>query len=351
MTPRRLTVQLGERSYEVVVGPGAAHELASLVGGSARKAAVVTQHSVPVDIEAGVESETFIIGEGEQAKSLAVVEDLCRRFARWELGRADVVVALGGGVVTDVAGFAAAVYARGVRLVNVPTTLLAQVDAAIGGKCGVNLPEGKNLVGQFWQPSAVLCDTETLQTLPAAERASGMGEVAKYVLTRSPGVPAVAAAGEDPGLLAADELVFRCARLKAAVVEADEREGGARALLNYGHTLGHALEAAALERGHELRHGEAVAVGLVFAAHVARRLGRIGDDDVEHHRRVVSSFSLPSRIPAGFRVEELVTLMRRDKKTRGSLTMVLDGPCGLEVVPDVGEQPIRETLLEIGAVP
>ncbi len=202
---------------------------------------------------------------------------------------ADVVIAVGGGIVTDVAGFAAASYHRGTAYVNVATSLLAQVDAAIGGKTGVNLPEGKNLVGAFWQPNAVLCDTETLTTLPPREMACGRGEIAKYAFLGE------APTADQP----IDEQVARCVAIKAAIVADDEREGARRMVLNYGHTLAHALEGAALADHHDwdLRHGEAVAIGLVFAALLAQRLGRIDDGRVEEHRRVIASFDLPTDLP------------------------------------------------------
>ncbi len=198
-------------------------------------------------------------------------------------------MAVGGGVVTDVAGFAAAAYHRGVPVVHVATTLLAQVDAAIGGKTGVNLPEGKNLVGAFWQPAAVLCDTEVLESLPPEEYRSGLGEMAKYAFLGAEGLADLPLA----------ERVARCVEIKAAVVAADEREAGQRAVLNYGHTLAHALETHASDIGADLRHGEAVAIGLVFAALLARRLGRIDDERVEDHRRVVDGYGLPAELPAG----------------------------------------------------
>jgi len=162
-------VALGDRSYDVLVGRGARHRLLEVLPVGAARAAVVTQEGIGVQVDAGVDQHTFLMGGGETAKDLETVEDLCRQFSRWGLTRGDVVIAVGGGVVTDTAGFAAAVYHRGLRWVAVPTTLLGQVDAAIGGKTGVNLPEGKNLVGAFWQPSAVLCDTEVLETLPPRE--------------------------------------------------------------------------------------------------------------------------------------------------------------------------------------
>ena len=326
-------VGLGERSYDVVVGAGARHRLAEVVPGGARRAAVVTQAGVGVDVDAGIEARLFVMGEGEDAKALPTVEQLCRGFATWGLARADVVVAVGGGLVTDVAGFAAAVYHRGVAVVNVATTLLAQVDAAIGGKTGVNLPEGKNLVGAFWQPTAVLCDTEVLATLDPRELRSGHGEMAKY---RFLGV-------DDLTELPLDEQVAACVRAKAAVVSADEREGGSgrRATLNYGHTLAHALETAG---GYGLRHGEAVAVGLVFAAELARRLGRVDATRVAEHRRVVAAYGLPSTLPRGIDPAELVTLLGRDKKAHGGLTFVLDGPAGVEVVHDVPLEAVHAAL-------
>ncbi|MGD9798111.1 MAG: 3-dehydroquinate synthase, partial [Acidimicrobiia bacterium] len=304
-------VELGERSYVVVVGDGARHLLAGVVPAGARRAVVVTQASIPVEVDPGIEHDVVTIGEGEAAKTLATVEGLCREFSRRGLNRADVVVAVGGGMVTDVAGFAAAVYHRGVAVVHVATTLLGQIDAAIGGKTGVNLPEGKNLVGAFWQPAAVLCDTETLATLPPRERRSGLGEMAKYRFL-----------GVDELLgLALDEQVAACVRVKADVVGGDEREGGRRAILNYGHTLGHALEIAT---GFELTHGEGVGIGLVFAAELAHRLDRVDADRVAEHRATVAAYDLPLRIPDGLDRAELLELMTRDKKAVTGATFVLD---------------------------
>ena len=200
--------------------------------------------------------------------------------------------------MTDVAGFAAATYHRGTAYLNVATSLLAQVDAAIGGKTGVNLPEGKNLVGAFWQPNAVLCDTETLSSLPPREWACGRGEIAKYAFLGD------APTADQP----IEEQVARCAGIKAAVVAEDEREGGRRMILNYGHTLAHALEGAG-QADHpdwDLRHGEAVAIGILFAALLAQRLGRIDADRVAEHRAVIGSFDLPTDLPPGAEAAELV---------------------------------------------
>lgn len=314
-----LEVPLGDRSYPVLVGAGARHRLLEVLPVGVRRAAVVTQASIPVTVDPGVDHRVFTMPEGEHGKDLGTVEDLCRDWAQWGLTRADCVVAVGGGVVTDTAGFAAAVYHRGIPVVHVATTLLGQIDAAIGGKTGVNLPEGKNLVGSFWQPSAVLCDTEVLETLPPREYRNGLGEMAKYAFL---GVP-------DLADLPLDEAVAACVRCKADVVGSDERESGRRAILNYGHTLGHALETAG---GYDLRHGEAVAIGLIYAAELARLLGRIDAARVAEHRRVVAGYDLPLTVPPGSDPEQLVELFSRDKKAVAGITFVLDGPNGVEPV-------------------
>lgn len=324
-------VDLADRSYDVLVGAGARHRLLEVLPGGVKRAAIVTQPSIGVTVDPGVPCEVFAIDEGEEAKNIETVEELCRSWARWGLTRADVVVAVGGGVVTDTAGFAAAVYHRGVAVIHVPTTLLGQVDAAIGGKTGVNIPEGKNLIGAFWQPSAVLCDTETLATLPPREYRSGCGEMAKY---RFLGVDGL----ED---LPLDEAVAACVRCKADIVGSDERESGRRAILNYGHTLAHALETAGR---YDLRHGEAVAIGLVFAAELAHVLGRIDEARVAEHRKVVAAYDLPASLPPGLDNERLIALMGADKKAVDGLTFVLDGPRGVEVVAGVAKPAIEAAL-------
>tara|TARA_B110000438_G_scaffold292760_1_gene331590 strand:+ start:842 stop:1891 length:1050 start_codon:yes stop_codon:yes gene_type:complete len=336
----------GDRSYPVLVGAGVASELAvhlrELVLLPTSRAAVVTQEGIPVTVDPGVEHRVFTIPEGESAKTLATIEVLCRAFAQWGLTRADIVIGVGGGVVTDVAGFAAASYHRGLPVVHVATTLLAQVDAAIGGKTGVNLPEGKNLVGAFWQPSLVLCDTALLDTLPEREMRSGLGEVAKYhfldgsLFEENTGREAVSL-----DELAIDDRVARCVEIKAEVVAADERDSGRRAVLNYGHTLGHAIETTGR---YDLRHGEAVAVGLVYAAELARSLGRINDDRVAEHRRVVESYGLCASLPVGADPEGLLAVMARDKKAVSGFTFVLDGGSGVETVADVDIDTVRTVL-------
>ncbi len=292
----------------------------------------MTQLGVPIEIHASIPHETFRIGNGEQHKSLDTIGELCRGFARMGLTRNDVVIGVGGGMVTDVAGFAAASYHRGVPVVHVATTLLGMVDAAIGGKTGVNLPEGKNLVGAFWQPVGVVCDLDAIDTLPDRELRCGYGEMAKYHFLT----------GDD--LLAMDlgDRVARCVEIKAEVVASDEREGGRRAILNYGHTLAHAIETAT---EHRVAHGEAVAIGLIFAAHLAHVLGRVPVERVDQHFEVVGEeYGLGVDLPDGLEPGRLLELMRRDKKALDGLTFVLDGSDGVEVVVGVDDQPVLEAL-------
>ena len=341
----RVTVALPHAPYDVVVGAGALGDAGSLLAGR-RRVAVVSQpgvadfHAPPLVAalqKAGITTDLFLIGDGEEAKSLATVDELCSRLASWGLLRDDALVALGGGVVGDTAGFAASIYHRGVSVVQAPTTLLAQVDAAIGGKTAVNLPEGKNLVGAFHQPLAVYADVTTLATLPPRDYRAGLGEVAKYALMPDGDRVATIVEEHAPAVVARDpdvltRLVAACAAMKAHVVAADpEERTGIRATLNLGHTLGHALEAVG---GYELLHGEAVAVGLVFAGALAGALERIDDDAVDRYRNVVSSLDLPTAVPGEADRDALLASMRRDKKAKGGLTFVLPGPLGLESVHD-----------------
>ena len=332
----RVTVPL-DPAYDVIVGRGAVDELASLLPATARRAAIVTQPGIPltdhvVGSLAHLDVELYEIDDGEDHKSLATIEMLTRGFARQGLTRNDVVVGVGGGLVTDVAGFAAAAWHRGTPVVHVATTLLGMIDAAVGGKTAVNLPEGKNLVGAFWQPVGVICDLDALDTLPSREMRCGLGEMAKYHFL----------AGDDLLAMELDERIARCIQIKAEVVASDEREGGRRALLNYGHTLAHALEIAT---DYDMAHGEAVAVGLIYAAELALELGRIDQGRVDDHRRVVAGeYDLMTAPPEGLDTDELVSLMGRDKKALDGLTFVLDGPAGVEVVAGVAEEPVRAVL-------
>ena len=333
MTTHRIDVRLPGREYPVLIGLGVIQEIAQFLPASARQAVIITQDGIPANLALPIESTTVIIGQGESTKSLATIELLSQKFADMGLTRNDVIIGVGGGMVTDIAGFAASTWHRGTPVIHVATSLLAMVDAAIGGKTGVNLPQGKNLVGAFWQPNAVICDLDFLETLPERELRCGLGEVAKYHFLT----------GDDLLALSLDERVARCVGIKGSFVEQDERESGKRAFLNYGHTLAHALETVGQ---HQLAHGEAVAIGLIFAARLARALGRIDDSRVDYHELVVGqTYSLQTRMPAGLDIDQLMAAMARDKKALHGLTFILDSPSGLEIVAGISAEVVRSELV------
>jgi 3-dehydroquinate synthase len=358
--PTRIEVPLAERSYDIVVGSrllGDLDAVASLPPGASR-ALVVTQrpvveagHVEPVEEalrHAGVEVVRHEVPDGERAKDVEVLAELWRACAAVPLTRSDMIVAVGGGVVGDLAGFAAASFNRGIAVLQVPTTLLAQVDAAIGGKTGINLPEGKNLVGAFHQPAAVVCDVDTLRTLPERVRIEGMGEVVKYGLIRDPSILHLleerlggASGVADPLLL--EELVRRSVAVKAAVVAADEREGGERAHLNLGHTYGHAVET--LTGYDQVLHGEAVSIGTVMALRLGVLRGRTPQGLADRAERLLDRLGLPVRPPVLDR-DAVWEVMRRDKKAgRDGVRFVLvaePGQCVLEVPP----VPIVDAVIE-----
>ena len=333
MTTHRIDVRLPGREYPVLIGHGVIQDIASFLPPSARKAVIITQSGIPANLALPIESKTVIIGQGESTKSLATIESLSQEFADMGITRNDVIIGVGGGMVTDIAGFAASTWHRGTSVIHVATSLLAMVDAAIGGKTGVNLPQGKNLVGAFWQPSAVICDLDSLASLPERELRCGLGEVAKYHFLT----------GDDLLALSLGERVARCVGIKGSFVEQDERESGKRAFLNYGHTLAHALETVG---NHQLAHGEAVAIGLIFAARLARALGRIDDARVDYHELVVGqTYSLQTRMPAGLDIDQLMAAMARDKKALNGLTFILDSPQGLEIVAGISAEVVRSELV------
>jgi len=333
MTTHRIDVRLPGREYPVLIGHGVNQHIAQFLPANARQAVIITQEGIPVNLALPIESKTLIIGQGESAKSLATIETLSQEFADMGITRNDVIIGVGGGMVTDIAGFAASTWHRGTPVVHVATSLLAMVDAAIGGKTGVNLPQGKNLVGAFWQPSAVFCDLDSLATLPERELRCGLGEVAKYHFLT----------GDDLLALSLDERVAQCVAIKGSFVEQDERESGKRAFLNYGHTLAHALETVGQ---HQLAHGEAVAIGLIFAARLARALGRIDDSRVDYHELVVGqTYSLQTRMPVGLDIDQLMAAMARDKKALQGLTFILDSPQGLEIVANISPEIVRSELV------
>jgi 3-dehydroquinate synthase len=329
----------GATPYDVVIGRGLAGELPGLVGPAPRQVAVVhpralraTGEQVRADLaDAGYEAHAVEVPDAEEAKAVAVAEFVWSVLGRCRFTRSDVVVGVGGGAVTDLAGFVGACWLRGVRTVLVPTTLLGMVDAAVGGKTGVNIPEGKNLVGAFHPPAGVLCDLATLETLPSAEYVTGLAEVVKAGFIADPSI--LAAIEADPQRAAALDadltplLVEKAVRVKAHVVAADLTEtataGISREVLNYGHTLGHAIER--VER-YRWRHGAAVSIGMVFVAELARLAGRLDDATADRHRDLLGSLGLPTRYRADA-WPQLYEAMRVDKKARGDRLrfVVLDG--------------------------
>jgi 3-dehydroquinate synthase len=322
--------------YPVLVGRGVAAQLGDAVAGTGARAAVIV-HQPPLAeaaekarvelVAAGVDAHRVEVPDAEEAKSLAVLGSCWEVCGNVGLTRGDVVVSMGGGAVTDLAGFVAATWMRGIRVVHVPTTLLAMVDAAVGGKTGINTAAGKNLVGAFHEPSAVLVDLATLDTLPAAELVAGSAEILKAGFIADPEILELVErdppAALDPSGDVLPELVRRSIQVKADVVAADLRESHLREILNYGHTLGHAVEH---RESYRWRHGSAVSVGLVFAAELARAAGRLDDATADRHRAVLSAVGLPVTYVPGV-LPELVETMRGDKKSRGGKLrfVVLDG--------------------------
>ena len=332
-SPVRIEVKTS-RPYEVVIGRGLLGELAEALRDASRVALIhpptltATAEAVREELAgAGLDAHRVEIPDAEDGKELRVAGFCWDVLGQMGLDRRGVVVGLGGGAVTDLAGFVAATWMRGVRLVNVPTTLLAMVDAAVGGKTGINTEAGKNLVGVFHEPSAVLVDLATLETLPANELVAGMAEVVKTGFIADPEILSLIerdpAAAVDPRGDVLAELVRRSIQVKGDVVAADLRESDLREILNYGHTLGHAIERR--ER-YRWRHGAAVSVGLVFAAELARLAGRLDDATAERHASVLELLGLPTTYDAGA-LPQLLETMRGDKKTRSGVLrfVVLDG--------------------------
>ncbi|MGE2834410.1 3-dehydroquinate synthase [Mycobacterium sp. SMC-4] len=320
--------------YPVIIGTGLLGDLGRVLEGR-HKVAVLHQPVLAQTAEAirahlaesGTDAHRIEIPDAEAGKELPVVGFIWEVLGRIGIGRKDAIVSLGGGAATDVAGFAAATWLRGVDIVHVPTTLLGMVDAAVGGKTGINTDAGKNLVGAFHQPAAVLIDLATLETLPRNEIIAGMAEIVKAGFIADPVIldmiEADPQASLDPRGDVLPELIRRAVAVKAEVVAADERESQLREILNYGHTLAHAIERR--ER-YQWRHGAAVSVGLVFAAELGRLAGRLDDETTERHRRILSALGLPVTYDADA-LPQLMESMVGDKKTRAGVLrfVVLDG--------------------------
>lgn len=355
----KVHVDLGPRSYDIEIGSGNLKDVARFCDAEQDDAHAVIVTDSNVDElysesvgdalqEAGAQVDVLVAEAGEQSKSPEVAADLWEQLLDQGADRKTVVIALGGGVVGDLAGFVAATFSRGLRFVQVPTTLLAQVDSSVGGKVGVNLPGGKNLVGAFWQPRGVIIDVSVLDSLPEREFRAGMAEVVKYGVIQDAEFFAYleknidAINNRDPDVLT--YIVKRCCRLKADVVEKDEREEtGLRSILNYGHTFCHAFEAGT--NYEELLHGEGVAIGMMCAARLAERLGRVDEAFVARQQKLLEAFRLPLDVP-DVEHDELIELMYRDKKVeRGKLRFVLPTRLGhVELVNDVGTEDILASL-------
>ena len=364
-------VGLGERAYEVRIGEGLLDAAGEHVRPflKRRRIAVVSDETVwglhgarlaAALARAGITPEPIIVPPGEQTKSFEGLADVTDRLLALELDRGDVVIAFGGGVVGDLTGFAAAIYKRGIDFIQIPTTLLAQVDSSVGGKTAIDTPRGKNLVGAFHQPRLVLADLSVLASLPTRELRAGYAEVIKYGLLGDPGffdwleAHGAAVLAGDPAALA--HAVARAVAMKAEIVAEDEREQGRRALLNLGHTFGHALEAET-GYGEALLHGEAVGAGMALAFRFSLRLGHASGQDCERATRAIAAAGLPTRLAdlAGhpFSAEHLITHMTQDKKAEaGRLTFILARGIGdAFVAKDVDVAAVRDFLTAEGAQP
>ncbi|MEQ9862273.1 3-dehydroquinate synthase [Pectobacterium cacticida] len=356
----RITVTLGKRSYPITIAAGLFDDSASFMPLSAGDQAmlVTNQTLAPLYLDRvrgvlennGIHVDQVILPDGEQYKSLTVLDQVFTALLAKPHGRDTTIVALGGGVIGDLAGFAAASYQRGVRFIQVPTTLLAQVDSSVGGKTAVNHPLGKNMIGAFYQPASVVIDLDCLKSLPARELSSGLAEVIKYgvILDRDffvwleENIEAVRGLQSE----ALAYCIRRCCEIKAAVVAADEHERGMRALLNLGHTYGHAIET---EMGYgNWLHGEAVAAGMVMAAHMSRRLGLLSIVDVERIKSLLVRADLPVRGPAQMAPEAYLPHMMRDKKVlAGALRLVLPTAIGQsEVRGDIAHDKVLASIAD-----
>ncbi len=366
----RLSVALDERRYDILIGEDliarAGEHMAPLAqaAGGGRRVMIVTDETVAglhlgtlerALAGAGIAAEAFVVPPGEASKDFATLQHLCERLLEAGLDRRSLLVALGGGVVGDLTGFAAAILLRGIDFVQIPTTLLAQVDSSVGGKTGIDTPQGKNLVGAFHQPRLVLADTGALASLPRREMLAGYAEVAKYGLLGDAGFfhwlqgHGHAVVEGEPNALR--QAVLTSCRAKAAVVAADEREAGQRALLNLGHTFAHALEIEC-GFGQDLLHGEAVAIGMTLAFELSAQLGHCPPEDADAVRRHLAAVDLPTGFGRlggrAWTAERLIEHMRKDKKASGGrLTFVLARRIGEAFVSrDVDEAEVAHLLTE-----
>lgn len=353
---QKLTVELGERAYPIYIGSGLLKQPELMTRHIPGQSTMLVSNETvaPLYLEAAqaplaaLRSRALILPDGEQYKTLASVEKIYTALLEHRFDRNATLLALGGGVIGDISGFAAASYQRGIHFIQIPTTLLAQVDSSVGGKTGVNHPLGKNMIGAFYQPRCVIIDTDTLNTLDDRQLSAGIAEIIKYGLINDIGflqwleTNMDALRARDPQVLA--EAIYRSCENKARVVAADEREGGQRALLNLGHTFGHAIETG-MGYGAWL-HGEAVGCGMLMAAQLSKRLGWLSDSDVARIEHLLQRAGLPTRAPAQMSPERFLELMAVDKKViDGKLRLVLLKAVGEALISeDFDPQALRETL-------
>ncbi len=356
MTVTRIRVG-GEQPYDVVLGTGILGELADMIPAGVTTAVMIYAEGLgeiarlasKALATAGFRVFAEPVPDGEQAKTAEVAAGLWSKLAEHAVTRSDCVVGLGGGAATDLAGFVAATWLRGVRHVLVPTTVLGMADAAIGGKTAIDIPEGKNLVGAFHPPAGVLCDLAMLETLPRAEYVAGMAEVIKAGFIADPAILDLVRADPDGAVVPhgrhSRELIERAIGVKAEVVAGDLTEVGPREMLNYGHTLGHAIERV---EEYRFRHGEAVAIGMVYAAELGRRAGHLDDQTADLHREVLTSVGLPTAYRSGA-WPELRDAMSVDKKSRGARLrfVVLDGLANPVILDNPSEQLLRRSYQEV----
>jgi 3-dehydroquinate synthase len=339
---REIRVELGERSYRIAIESGILADIGKSLQkfGFTSKASLVSNPTVfglygacvTESIKAeGFEVSVIIVPDGEEYKNLSSVEKIYGAMLTSALDRKSVLIALGGGVIGDMAGFAASTYMRGIDFVQVPTTLLAQVDSSVGGKTGVNHPMGKNMIGTFWQPRLVWIDIDTLKSLPRRELLSGLAEVIKYGVIWDEGFFRLLEENRDKVLSLDKDILSRVVQLsceiKAKVVSEDERESGLRAILNYGHTLGHAIETATGYKRY--LHGEAVAIGMYAEARLSRELGLLDAGQLARIKALIEAFDLPAAIPEEVDPRSLLSSMKLDKKTvEGDITFILPEEIG-----------------------
>lgn len=355
---RTIRVGLGDRAYDILIENG----MLASIGADLKQRGIAKRYVVVADSHvaellggklmgslaaAGVSAELITFPRGEASKHLATVAELASKLAQLGLDRKDALIALGGGVTGDITGFLAAIYMRGIPFVQIPTTLLAQVDSSVGGKTGVDIPEGKNLVGAFYQPRCVYIDSNVLLSLPSSELLNGLAEVIKYGVIYDAGFFRYLAEQRQPilerDLAVLEEVIARCCEIKGAVVAADEREADLRRILNFGHTLGHAVEAAS---NYAMAHGLAVGLGMVAACRLAVGKGILAQDQAEAVCGLIAGYGLPTEIPPEFSPRQIKSFLKTDKKTVGGRPFfVLPTEIGKVVITDAVSEELIDTVL------